>query len=331
MPEQGRGIAIDRRMRFELADSLQSIRNQLTNQASDNCIQQHLASLQSVITMLHSSERISPAVFGFYYDLVFTIFNGADNNIVNRKLKQLLASAKQAEQSLTIKNLSNQDLGSEELVLLYRQCFDTDPEERYGFLGPSTDNSQRMKTSINTAMKLMRDAVPALYAEINEIISEILLAAAPRTEDVARFDGASSYQLWGAVVLNADNQKSDIQMLETLAHECSHCLLFGLTIHEPLVRNDDEERYQSPLRDDPRPMDGIFHATFVASRMHYALQEAMKSSLLTVDQKQECKLRLAGSRKAFYEGHAVLSELAEYSDTGREIMQNAFDYMQQTA
>ena len=36
-------------------------------------------------------------------------------------------------------------------------------------------------------------------------------------------------------------------------------------IDELFVLNPDWERFPSPLREDPRPMDGIYHATFVVT------------------------------------------------------------------
>jgi hypothetical protein len=50
-------------------------------------------------------------------------------------------------------------------------------------------------------------------------------------------------------------------MVQMLAHESSHNLLFGFSADESLVENSPEELFPSPLRMDPRPMDGICHAT----------------------------------------------------------------------
>lgn len=317
-------------MRAELAASLQYISAELAGQSGDADILRQLPELKGLAGTVSLDERVSPAVFGYYYQLVFSILAGEKTGIISQKISRLIASFRTVS-GLTINDLAAADLGNEDCVSMYRQCFDTDEGITYGFLPPDRKNSLRMRANVTGALELMQEAVPDLYEEICAIIAEILLASAPKTNDSPRFDGASSYQLWGAVVLNADNDKSTIEMLETLAHECSHCLLFGLTVNEPLVLNDDSERYRSPLRSDPRPMDGIYHATFVSARMHYALQEVMKSSLLTDAQRQECEAHLAASREAFYDGYAIVAENAEYSDTGREIMLNAWNYMQEVA
>jgi HEXXH motif-containing protein len=65
-------------------------------------------------------------------------------------------------------------------------------------------------------------------------------------------------------------------MVDVLVHEASHLLLFGLVGGKALSRNDPAARYASPLRRDPRPIDGIFHAAFVATRVHLTM-ERMRS------------------------------------------------------
>ncbi len=71
--------------------------------------------------------------------------------------------------------------------------------------------------------------------------------------------------------------------MAALLHETAHQLLFGLSLDQPVVENDVEERYASPLRPDPRPMDGIFHATFVCARMRYGYVRLDGSQTVALD------------------------------------------------
>ena len=323
---------MDRRMRRELANSLHYLNTKFENHSSDPdaAFYHQIPALEDLIGLLHQDTRVSPAVFGSYYALVFDMMNESDTGVIHKKLQQLLDNVRTVS-NITVRNLSIEDIGSEELLSLYRKCFDTDSDVQYGFLPPSPENSQIAKRVINDAFELMKHVVPDLYDEITGILSEILLASTPEDGTAAFFSGASSYQLWGAMVLNADMERSVIDMLGTLIHESTHNLLFGLTVQEPLVLNGGDERYKSPLREDPRPMDGIFHATFVSARMYYAMQRLFKSPLLSPAQKQECESNLGLLKNAFYDGYAVVSAYAEYSETGREVMQNAYEFMQEIA
>lgn len=327
LPDPVRAVAIDARMRHELADSLEYLRSQLQEQSSEPGIICRIEKLDQLASSLRSSNRVRPAVFGHYYQLVFAILN--DMPGLPDLLENLISSL-QTQAGMTMLDLSPEGLGDDILVALYQKCLDTDEDMKYGFLSPDPLDSIRMRESITRALQLMEKIMPELYAEIHAIVTEIVLASAPKLPDSPRFDGASSYQLWGALVLNADEVKSDMEMVETLAHEAAHSLLFGLTVMEPLVYGE-EGRFKSPLRQDPRPMDGIYHATFVSARMHYAMHKAIKSSLVNDMQKRECERYLLASRKAFYDGFRVVSAEAELSDTGRAIMQNACEFMEQVA
>ena len=325
LPDRDRACAIDARMRNELADSLGYLKMQLENQRPDLDIADQLGKLVHVISTLRNNNRVRPAVFGHYYRLVFSILNNEKD--LHNRLNNLAASL-QIQSELTIRDLSAKGLGDESLVTLYQQCLDTDENMKFGFISPDPKNSLQKRESVNRALHLMSGILPELYGEIHAIISEIILASAPKTPNSPTFDGASSYQLWGALVLNADEDKSEMEIIETLAHEAAHSLLFGLTITEPLAY-DDEQRYHSPFRQDLRPMDGVYHATFVSARIHYAMSRAIKSSLLNDSQMWECERNLSASRKAFYDGYEVISTAAKLSDTGSVIMQNAWEFMEQ--
>ena len=47
---------------------------------------------------------------------------------------------------------------------------------------------------------------------------------------------------------------------------------------DPLVLNPADEVFAAPLRDDDRPMIGIFHALFVLSRICYVFSEIIRNS-----------------------------------------------------
>ena len=72
-------------------------------------------------------------------------------------------------------------------------------------------------------------------------------------------------------------------------HESSHVLLFGVSADGALTENSGSERYDSPLRPDKRPIDGIFHACFVATRVHLAMNRLIASGALS---EAEAKLAL---------------------------------------
>jgi len=321
-PNQTRAKAIDARMHNELAKSLEYVITQIKLQSPGSETCQHADKLQSVISLLQSGQRVSPAVFASYYQLVLSILAGED---FTEKIYDLIDTVETRE-TLVFKDFSAAGLGSEKMISLYTASLDTDDKLSFGFFPPKPEESNRTKASVMRAITLMRQLVPDLAAEFEAIVIEVLLAAADEP-DAPRFDGASSYMLWGALALSVDDEKSDLEMIETLAHEAGHSILFGLTIEEPLVKNDDDDVFESPLRPDPRPMDGIYHATFVSARMHNAMQECKKSGLLKKEQLIECETYLDASKQAFIDGYSVVADSGDLTATGKTIIDNAYEYM----
>jgi len=86
--------------------------------------------------------------------------------------------------------------------------------------------------------------------------------------------------LWGTVVVNTEAGHGRLAWFDRLVHESGHQLLFGLCADGGLVEDDDGARYPSPLRAEPRPMDGIVHAAFVSARVHGALRRLLAGTAL---------------------------------------------------
>src|SRR5215211_3420293 len=133
--------------------------------------------------------------------------------------------------------------------------------------------------------------------------------------------------LWGALFLNAASHRSDVKLIEALAHEGAHSLLFGLCTEEPLVEDGDEERYPSPLRDDLRPLDGIFHATFVLARMHWVLTRLLELQILDAESTAAALDARDHDRRLFEDGYEVLERHAQLTQTGDAVMAAARRYM----
>jgi HEXXH motif-containing protein len=116
-------------------------------------------------------------------------------------------------------------------------------------------------------------------------------------------------------------------MMEAIAHESAHSLLFGLCTHEPLVDNDDEPVFASPLRADRRPMDGVYHATFVCARMHLAMTRLLESGLLDADGRAAAIAELEADRRNFEAGDSVIRQHGVLTPLGQDVLEGARQYM----
>ena len=179
---------------------------------------------------------------------------------------------------------------------------------------------------LDEGFALMQAGLPDLHAELTGIIHEVLLARAPQGDRI-EFDGASHYQFWGLLLLNPRHHRTPLAVVEVLAHEASHALLFGMTVEEPLVLNPDDELYPSPLRIDPRPMDGIYHATYVSARMAWAMERLADSGLLSEADRTAALAAARSDRSNHASGQQVIDAHGRLSPTGRRILESARSWM----
>ena len=112
-----------------------------------------------------------------------------------------------------------------------------------------------------------------------------------------------------------------------LAHESAHNLLFGLSAEGPLVENSPDELFSSPLRKDPRPMDGIYHATFVTARMYRVVRQLIESGILSGTELDKAGSELANNAGLFNRGIETVRQYGRLTPLGESVMQGASDYM----
>ncbi|MEX2200283.1 MAG: HEXXH motif-containing putative peptide modification protein [Dongiaceae bacterium] len=317
-PDPTRAAALDSRMRERLIDSLDYIRTQAGI---------HLMFPQPGFDRLLArlgTGPVSSQVFALYYDLVLAI--GQDNlDEAQRCIDELTVLDSDAPFGPVIVPLK--DYRTDRTADRFRRFVDTDPETRFTILPPSGEKVAACRKRIESAFALLDRASPALSNEIRTLLREIVLAVAPDDPEAMLFDGASSFMLWGALVLNADSYQNDLDMVQVLAHESGHNLLFGLCADGPLIENDDTERYPSPVRRDPRPMDGIVHAAFVIARMHQAVRALLDADAVEYSERSDAQTVLANLQRSFAFAMETVDRHAILTPLGRSVVDGARAYM----
>lgn len=312
LPDAARARALDRAMRQGLADSLAHIAERARGE-----IAYDEAGLQRTIAAIRE-RRFAPLIFALYYDLVSAIEAGRDEEAA--VLISRIAGSAPIEGPMVVCRIEDEPIGPN--AAIYRDKMDTDAELKFGFLQPSQAEAKAFMDCLEAARARFGAVLPGLFAEMEALISELILATEP-DDGSSRFTGGSSYMLWGALFLNPRVQAEPVALVEAIAHECGHSALFGHTIAEPLVRNPDDELFTSPLRDDPRPMDGIYHATWVSARMAWAMATLIASGALDSRERDMAAGRLEANRAGFHSGLETVRRHGQLSVTGAALMAGA--------
>jgi HEXXH motif-containing protein len=315
-PDVARARRLDERMRARLGESLRHVLGRSRG------ILAAPPGLDAFLVRL-ADGPVDPQAFGAYYELVLAI-EDAEHEAAEALLAEIADAPRRAPDPL-VRELGDPDTCPRSRR--YARLTDTDPDWPLRIVAPAPETAATSRALVADALALIRRAHPALAGEIAALIGEIVLARSAETTRGESFDGVSSFMLWGGLVLHAGSHATRLEMVEVLAHESAHTLLFGLACDGPLLENDDEERFASPLRRDPRPLDGIYHATFVTARMHHALRHLLDVGAIEAEQDAWVCARLEAHRKHFDEGLGVLERHARLTGVGTAALQAAREYM----
>lgn len=314
LPDARRASALDHRVRNHLADSLGDIADAIGSDIGFS-----RADAAPVISAVRQ-HPVSPQFFGLYADLVDAGFR--EDAVTAAACGQALYERCGAiTHRLHPLNLTDADLGTGHADR-YRRHINDDPELTLPMNAVDAAERQRAEALIAGATELLDAAAPEIAGELRALISQVIMvhsAASAGDPDALVFDGASSFYLWGALFLNTARQASRVSMAVALVHEASHSLLFGMTLGAPLVENHPSERFASPLRHDPRPMDGLVHATYVLARMIDCLERLLASGALVADEIEWADESLERHRREHASGLALVKKFARFTPDGETI------------
>jgi HEXXH motif-containing protein len=270
-----------------------------------------------------AARPVAPLTFGAYCDLVLAL--EADQLPEAAALLAEIAAAPPAAGGPALRRFG--EPADDPAWERYRRLVDTDPAMPFTLQPAAAAEAARAAGLVRRALALIDAGNPDLGAEIRTLVQEIVLAVGADDPAAVQFDGVSSFLLWGGVVLNARSYDSPIAMVQALAHESGHNLLFGLCADGPLQANDDAERFASPLRTDPRPMDGIVHAAYVTARMHQAVERLLAAGILDAADAAEAQAAAEDNRRRFAGGIATVDRHARLTPLGAAVMEGARRYM----
>lgn len=316
-PSSERARRLDQHMRSRLARSLEYIAGQVAGPYGFDSDR-----LQRFLDCLRSGP-VAPQVFATYCDLVVAIESDRPDEALT--LLEQLSAAENHTGGPQVLALG--DPAQDEVAARYVRMTNSDPSYPFEFNPPPAQAQAQATQLIADALALLDRAYPELAGEIRALLREIVLAVGPDDSAANDFDGASAFMLWGAILLNARHRTTVLDMVQVLAHESAHNLLFGMSADEALVLNDDDSRYQSPLRADPRPMDGIVHAVYVTARMHHAVVALKQAGVLSPAEALIADAALVQHQQNFWSGMEAVDSHAQFTATGRAIMDAARAYM----
>ncbi|MGE0715448.1 MAG: HEXXH motif-containing putative peptide modification protein [Alphaproteobacteria bacterium] len=319
IPDPARAAAVDRRVRAAFADSMRTLLAAFGKQGVLPA--ERIAALEARL----AAGDMATAAVAAYSDLVEAIY-GDDPAAVATALEAMITAIEADPPApVSIVTVDDGDLGPGHADR-YRRLVNDDPSTQIDVRPMTRDALAAAGERLRAALALLDEGAPGFAGEVRALIRQVVLAGTG-DDPALSFDGATTYMLWGSTLLNADHHPTRLALAEALVHESAHALLFGFTLGTPLVDNPTEELFKSPLRADPRPMDGIVHATYVAARIVAAMDALLASGLLSDEERIAAEASAAAHRRAFAGGVAVVDSDARLTTVGAAAFDPARSFM----
>jgi HEXXH motif-containing protein len=310
--------ALDQGMRNDLAQSLERLG------AMAAAVLPVDADLKPALAHIRG-HRIEPGLFARYYDLVFALQAKAHAR-AGALWREIIALAPE-EPQLRLVAYAPRALGAD--AERFGRLLAIGSARAPRFCEPTDEAWRHFEATAPAALQLLEAAHPAWASEVRQLVVRIIAAAPEAAPGAVAFTGGSSMMAWGAILVNVREARDRLEVLSVIAHEATHLLLFGLSRNELLVANPVEELYRTELRPTPRPMNALYHSTYVSGRMSWlsrmllarCAQDLSAAERASLDQTAELQ------RRRFDQGHEVIRRHGRLTPLGLRLIEEAREAM----
>jgi hypothetical protein len=318
-PGRARGRFVQQAMSRRLGGSLRHILEAVRAPANvpDGTAAEWIAALEAGAPAL-------PEAFAIHSDILGAVGEGDLGSV--RALFLELGSRSFVRLSLLLRPLSTAALSATTRDRYVRYAA-TDADVPLPLCAPRDDEVARFAGSVDEALDVLRRVAPELADEFDAIVGEIVVAPPDESAAAETYDAVSCFDVWGALFINPRRHVTLLETIGVLVHETTHALLFGYCLDEPLVLNPMSERFTSPVRSDARPMDGVFHGTYVIAMLDYLARKLLASGALGEEDREIVRAQIAQYKDAFPAGIEVIRGKGLLTETGRRVIDGAEAYM----
>ncbi len=173
-------------------------------------------------------------------------------------------------------------------------------------LEPDAESLSRVKAGV----LLMKSVWPEAYDEFAVVVHRLIMYHGHAVI------GFTDFRYHGSIFFKHEwlmKRGSEVDIAEDLIHEAAHVRLNATMALTPLFTNDFREIYRTPLREDLRPMYGVFHQMFVLLRVAELYRRLDSTSLGLQD---HFRIR----RSQFVSALEVVKQNAALTPSGRMLL-----------
>jgi HEXXH motif-containing protein len=268
---------------------------------------------------LEGAERVDPLLHTLFHTLVAQI--GAEDSEGAAATLERMLTLGVAQPGPSIHSVDNA-VQAARPINLFSRFADLEEDNRLDLRAPTPAQAARGRSLLTEALAQIQRNDPQLDAELRALVTEFLLVdQAPG--HLFTTAAVSCFQNWGGLLFNPSVHDDALNVVEILAHEATHLILFAVAMDEPLLTNPPDARYHSPLREAPRTMDGVFHATIVSARVVRAMLRQAEGAGDGAEYRRMALIRCERNLKLFAEGVAIVEANGMLTRLGRRVLDDS--------
>lgn len=305
LPQKGRAFSLRTNFNLSLIDSFKY----LIEVCSDVVSLESFLAAKKTLESLKAEAQLSGYLSAMHLNLVQALEQEDIQEI--KVLVDELGTNNYVVEKLAYTNYS--DLSDRRLNNILK-IFSRELLEEISLVPLSHEGYEEMKTATQKGFFVLKRSFPDFFQEAQDLISEILFL------NGNRWRNGSSCDMFGVIYLGFLHKwKTVTDILGFLIHEQSHLYVYLVNNKDALVLNPSE-RHESPLRTEKRPLMGIYHATFVLTRMIHVLREALKLGEIPEEEKSYCQELLDYYQKRAQVGFDILEKNAQMTALGKNLI-----------
>jgi len=272
--------------------------------------------------ILDGSNFPKPVIFALHGSLLNAAVSACTSDVpeLYRILNDLRFRDTEETGTINVTPLSEDSMHCDDVFLL-KSAFADDLGLMTSLFAPPSPEVDRATALVTEALNALDHAAKDWMEELLLLANQVYFAVAGSKGELL-FGGAAVFDAFGAVLMNPLAFRDPPTMLMALIHESSHQQLFLFHLDDPVLHNNASEVYSSPLRVQPRPMEGIFHALWVSARMVLAAEAVLKSPNRPI-WAEDLIEHQRRARIAFHDCEQTVAKHAELSDLGLALFESA--------
>jgi hypothetical protein len=252
---------------------------------------------------------------GFYHIINSFLFDSIEAEDIKaiKKLAQLFIRINESNGNIKFITYRNKNYSKSLWDIFDQVSLDQLPHGSVNFK-PSNHDYTYTKESIQQCLNILKENIKGLWEEVSTLIKEIVIL------DSNRIIAGSSFKTLGLIYVKANPSLTMIDFLDLIVHEAAHQYIFHLSAIDPLCLNHPSELFKSPLRKDPRPLVGIYHATFVTARLVYLFKVLEMNQGDTGDPWDKVKEKISYYNERYQEGFKTSLQYGKLTALGEKLI-----------